>query len=346
LCIVRSTGRAAGSGNTKIAEVYLTLPASLDPLQGAPAAIMSYANTAFGGNLKVHWGEVWSRSNIQMPNKSQMGDNQTQDPYKKYRTEGQIEFPSNWQATKWGKPTAAGTYGTIVNPKITTLNMPCDAVAYGGIGADYGQMMYQKATLKWPRYDYELIKSIAKSKGRYFVVDANGNLYRDGVVAASHRVTPEALNVSGVAPNRSNWSDIKYDVVMVDTIAGVKPTPSTPLPTIKVSGSGINWKGLYYICANLDMSGLGTGSIPPIPMVREDGLRNTTDGKVFMDGLLVLEGSFAGTGNGILYGACYIERGYSGTGTIDVWYNYGLRNGFPYSPIMSKVSAVRWKFRQ
>ncbi len=346
LCIVRSVGQAARSGNTKVAELYLAVPVSLDPLTGAPAAIMSYASTSFGGNMKVHWGEVWSLSNINMPNKSQMGDNQTQDPYKKYRTEGQIEFNSTWKADKWGKPYASGTYGTIVNPSLTTLNMPCDAVAYGSIGSDYGQMMYQRASLKWPKYDYELIKSIAKSKGRYFVVDASGKLYRDGIVDAAHRVTFEALNVSGVAPNRSNWDDIEYDVVMVDTIAGVKPTPSTPLPTISISGSGVNWKGLYYICANLDMSGLGTGSIPAIPMVREDGLVNTKDGKVFMDGLLVLEGSFSGTGNGILYGACYIERGYSGTGTIDVWYNVALRDGFPRSPIMSNVSAARWKFRQ
>jgi hypothetical protein len=209
-------------------------------------------------------------------------------------------------------------------------------VAYGSINNDYGTEIFQDQTLKWPVYDYAALKKIAQMKGRYYGTDASGNVYRDGIKDSAHLVSDlNALNVPG---DRSSWASIPYDVVFIDTPTGTEPTPATVLPTIRLSGSGTSWKGFYWIGANLDVSGMGQPSA--LACERPDLVNQNLN--IFMDGVLAVMGTYEGTGNEIIYGSLFVDRGFLGTGTPDVYYNWRLAIGFP--PIKCDVQLSRWKF--
>jgi len=330
LCIIHSEGVTQRTKNTKVADLYIAY--HVLKIEGSPGVILVEAAAAFGGNVKAHWGEVWTRANLKMPNQSQT-PTQAQDQWLKFRTEQKVEFPSNWGATKWGKPTAAGTYGTIVSPALTTPNNPCEGTP---VEPDYGQEIQQDQTLSWPVYDYQTLKNMAKSKGRYYQWGTDGYLYGDGIKDVAHRVTDYlALNTPG---DRANWPNVKYDVVFVDTVTGTAPTPGQVHPTIALNGSGFSWKGFYFLCANLDVSGMGQPSA--ISVKRPDGVMESKN--AFMDGILMVFGTYSGTGNELIYGTVHADQGFVGTGTPDVYYNVDLRNGFP-APINSDVHYARWK---
>jgi hypothetical protein len=64
-------------------------------------ALISITTAAQGGNAKVHWGEVWTRGDVNMPAKSQSNHidktSGSYDPFVSYRTEGTLVFDSTWK---------------------------------------------------------------------------------------------------------------------------------------------------------------------------------------------------------------------------------------------------------
>jgi len=131
---------------------------------------------------------------------------------------------------------------------------------------------------------------------------------------------------------------VPYDVVFIDTPTGTEPTPTMVLPTLSLSGSGTSWKGFYWIGANLDVSGMGQPEA--IACERPDLVNQNLN--AFMDGVIAVMGTYEGTGNELIYGSLFVDRGFTGTGTPDVYYNWRLAVGFP--PIKSDVQLSRWKF--
>jgi hypothetical protein len=329
LCIVHSEGLAEKMKDEKVTDLYVAYHKL--KIDGAPGAILSEA-AAIGGNCKAHWGEVWSHFNIKMPNQSQT-PTQTQDPWLKFRSEQSIEFPTNWGVNKWGVTYHSGTNGDIVDG----TNAPCSVAPKNpSIVTDYGNEIFQNQTLKWPVYDYATLKKIAQMKGRYYGTDSAGNVYRDGIIDTAHLVNDlTQLNVKG---SRDSWGTVPYDLVFIDTPTKTEPTPAMALPTLALKGSGFSWKGFYWIGASLDVSGMGQPSA--LPCEKPD--TTFQDINIFMDGIIAVQGTYTGTGNEQIYGSLYVDRGFLGTGTPDVFYNYRLKDGFP--PIASDVELIRWKY--
>ena len=325
VCIVNSTG-VTPSGSEKEVWLYLT------PwwMEGAPAAIVSRAAVNFGGNAMGHWGEVWAESNCEMVAESQAKKVLVpEDPWLKFRSEAKIYFDSTWGVDKWGKP----FYTESGHDVVGVLNgahppYPTDGVVIKGV--DYTGRTEQFTTLDWPHYDYNLFKNLAMRKGRYFRTDAAGNLYRDGIIDEAHKVSDPARELNtGTLEDRSDdpalWEKVKYDIIFVDTIDGNPPNAAgTNLATLKINGAGMSWKGFYYLNMNMELAGSPTSNIPcKDPNGVYQGL------KAFCDGIFVSTGWIDVTGNPIIYGSCYAERGWGGTGTVDVYYNVELANGFP-----------------
>jgi hypothetical protein len=336
LAIVRSESETRNGGRKR---VLLFLTYHRLRLEGAPGVILSRDLISFSGNVTPHWGQVWAHDNLMMMNLSQM-ISQNQDPWLKYKSESSIVFPSNWGATKWGMPTQSISGGTA----IVGFNQPCALPnTNASIRSNYDQMIWQGQSLSWPVYDYYAIKDLARRKGHYYSTDAAGNVYRDGIEDADHRVADlRELNVAG---DRTNWAAVDYDVVFVDTIDNQAPAADgSNLATLRLSGSGFSWKGFYYIGANLDVAGMGTPSA--IRCWDPDDPRDASHGtmlNLFMDGILCIQGWYdKGSGNHQIYGSIYAELGVVGTGTLDVYYNSELANGFPVS-INNKVELAMEK---
>jgi hypothetical protein len=333
ICVINTQSKSQ-KGSLKGIRLYCSYQRLV--LDGAPGVIESHGGAALGGNAKGHWGEVWAHNNMNVANKSQV-QTQSQDPWLKFRAEGYLVFPNNWGPTKWFdqygilKPILAGS-DTTVDP---TNPYPCQGVVTSNIGTDYGTMMQQNQTLRWPSYPYSVLKKIALMKGRYYSTDASGNVYRSGIEDAAHRISSlTELNVGG---SRSNWANVNPDVVFVDTIDGQEPAADgSNITTLRMSGSGFSWKGFYYIAANLDLSGMGNPSAVPC----KDPTGVVYNLSAFMDGMLVIKGWASVSGNPCVYGSAYIERGLTGTGTMDCWYNVDLRNGGP--KFRSNVEATRY----
>jgi hypothetical protein len=335
--VLRSEGRVPQAGDPndwprKVIWLYMT------PwwLEGAPAPIVTEHATNFGGNAMGRWGEVWSGPLAMMdtPLESQMKQYVQNDPWLKYRTEKQIRWDPTWSADTWGKPFHLDDTRVVIDG----TNKPADG--YVSKGVDYSEVFWQNQTLEWPDYDYERFKNLAKRKGRYYGTDEFGNLYRDGIIDADHLTTdPRALNTGSYTDRSTDpdkWAEVDYDVLFVDTIDKKPPRPDgSNLARIKITGDMMSWKGFYYMNVHMSLSGSPTSAI-----AAKDPDGNYAPGgvKAFMDGILCVRGAIRISGNPVVYGSVYGERGFSGTGTMDVWFNEELKKGFP-APLHPMVMA-------
>ena len=65
--------------------------------------------------------------------------------------------------------------------------------------------------------------------------------------------------------------------------------------------------------------------------------------RIFMDGILYITGFYdKGSGQHQVYGSVVAEMGVVGNGTLDVYYNWRLKDGMPVS-IINKVRLARWQ---
>ena len=122
------------------------------------------------------------------------------------------------------------------------------------------------------------------------------------------------------------------------------------LPVFDIAGNPFYTTGIVYVAGSVTFGGLGQPrtlrvETPPgkdlhylhnspalftptddnIP-IRPDPAepRDQFDIQVHINGAIYLDGDFRGAGNPVVYGALTSERGYSGAGTPEVWYNYTL----------------------
>ncbi|WP_319588761.1 hypothetical protein [uncultured Desulfobulbus sp.] len=281
------------------------------------AALLSHGSAGMTGNARIHWGEAWSKQTFSVDNKSQYGY-LSSDPWAKYRTEGTISFPSTWKL------------GVGKDLDDLTRVQPGLAPASG----TYANVFYQHQTLTWPVFDYQTFKNQAIKLGRYYGTDASGNIYKGGIKDAAHMVN--LLTEFGVA----NRDAAPYNLAFIDTVNGQPPAADgSNLATISAAGTGLGLKGVFWIGANLDAN--GCGSPPSVTGKDPDGATSALD-KIFAEGVLYVAGTASLGGNAGVYGSIVVERGYTGGGTPDIWYNYELKNGLNYST--GPVSVVGGNF--
>lgn len=292
-------------------------------LGGAPAPLISHDTAGFGGNAVVHWGEVWSAGPVEVPNKSQTPTH-SEDPWYKIKTEDMLVFPSNWQTSKW--------YGA----DDATAQQPL-ADEGGKLENDYGEVMYQHQDLDLPIYDYQTYKDYAIKRGRYYSTDASGDIYRYGIETDQYRIDSfnDEFSVGDLGDSA------QPDFVFIDTIDGNPPADDgSNLATIQISGNSTQVKGLFYLAANLDMTGIGNP--PALQNAEKPDLTVETLSKIFMNGIVYVSGVIDSAGNASGYGSLITEDGYTGTGTPDIYYNHQMANGIPF-PIASTLQVSLWQ---
>jgi hypothetical protein len=241
------------------------------------------------------------------------------DRFAKYRTEGKINFDPNWKDQLGGD---------IYDQ---SRQNPGAAPASGRYDA-FSQYL-PPGTLSWPQFDYQTFKDQAMAHGRYYTTDAAGNIYKNGTTRVDF-YTEFTVQDRATSP---------YDLIFIDTINRQPPAADgSNLATIKISGSGRGTKGVMYIAANVDAGGIGT---PPSMFARDrDGNVRYLE-KIFHDGVIYSSGTISMSGNAGVYGAIVTQRGFTGGGTPDVWYNGELANGLDYKQgnIGSKLKVLLTK---
>ena len=297
------------------------------------AGLISLTNASQAGNGRVHWGEAWSKHNFNILNKSQLTslDNTSRDydPLAKYRTEARILFEENstWKIYNPSKP---GKGGDVAN--IYTARFPGAAPADGNYENGFEQLI-PEGVLEWPDLlsKYQVFKSHAILHGRYYSTDANGNIYKDGVEDEAHKVEFD------YEFHINNRERAPYDLVFIDTIDGNPPAEDgSNLATIQNSGTGGGLKGIFWIGAHYDQSGMGNRPAfndAEKPVLQADGsieYETVTLDDIFLDGVLYAAGTMRFQGNPRIYGSVIAEEGYRSGGTPDIYYNHKLKDGLEY----------------
>lgn len=315
---IRSTGTTP-EGISKTILAYMELNSAITIK--IPAALISFNTIGTNGNGKVHWGESWAKTNIQTNNRNHY-DYLSSDPNAIWRTEGLIDT--------WGNNvvTGPGTYGgwkvdTATNPDINIANMyPLDM----GNGI-YDSHFYQSVPSSvfdslggWPEFDYATLKALAQAHGRYYSTDAAGNIYKDGVETAANQI--DFLSEFGV----EDHSTAPNDLVFIDTIDGNPPAADgSNLASISVNGSNSGLKGIFYVGAHFNGTGLNQGADG---VVMESPYGTQVDNvSLFLNGVLYAAGICELAGGTNVYGSIITQMGFGGSGTPDIYYNQDLANG-------------------
>ena len=330
---IESEGEAV-TGVTRRVLAYVQ-PNPIDPGEiklMAGLISMSFANQ--GGNGRVHWGESWSKHDFNILSKPQLtsidSNSVDYDPLAKYRTEGRILFDeeSTWKIYDPSKPSKGGDVANIY-----TARFPGAAPADGNYVNGFEQFI-PEGVLEWPELisKYQAFKTHAIIHGRYYSTDANGNIYRDGVEDQAHLVQFDYefhVDSRETAP---------YDLVFIDTIDGNPPAEDgSNLATIQNSGTGGGLKGVFWIGAHYDQTGMGNR--PPLnnaeaPVIQADGsidYQTTSLDDIFLDGVMYIAGTIRFGGNPRIYGSVIAEEGYRSGGTPDIYYNHKLKDGLEYN---------------
>jgi hypothetical protein len=311
---VLSEGHTASGSDRNILAYIQPNPVEKIIIQ-IPAGLISMGDAALRGNPIIHWGETWAKGNLNMAEKSHASHlNNTSpdfDPWAKYRTEGQIIFPSTWKSGE----------GKDIYQELTRMH-PGSSPASGHY-ADAFQQFIPTGTLQWPEFPslYDVLKQFAIAHGRYYSTDASGNIYKDGIEDKAHMVD---FTAEFEIADRAN---APYDLAFIDTIDGNPPAADgSNLSTIKSSGQGTGLKGIYWIGANFQQSGSGmphtlTGAEKP------DGSTTNLEG-IYLDGILYTAGRLDLGGNAGIYGSIIANGGFFTNGTPNIYYNHKLMDGF------------------
>lgn len=297
---VKATGQSVNSNITRTILAYLDINVAYIP--PIPAGLISYNAAAMGGNAKVHWGEAWSKNSFNMVNESQLGY-LSGDAWAKWRCEGIINFAGGG----WNNGSDYDDDPPTTQP---------------GLGA-YSNVFYHRlaaGTLQWPVFDYKTFKDMALSHGRYYSTDAAGNIYRDGIEDAAHKI--DFLTEFGI----TNRDVEPYRLYFIDTVNGQPPAADgSNLATVHVSGTGKGLKGVLWMGVNFDASGVGN---PPLVTNAKDPDSVTHSlNKIFLEGVLYAAGTVEMSGNCGTYGSVIAQKGFVGGGTPDIYYNKQLNQG-------------------
>lgn len=311
-----SLGESAGGLQREV--IGYATPTEVTSIE-VPAPLISLDEAQVFGNGRVHWGEIWAKAGFDMLNKSQMTYILDEpDPLAVWRTEGTMNFPSNW---KWGTNSASrDLYSGYLDQSVLPIGRR-PGLFPDGTG-DWQDVFYThvpEGVLDWPGFadDYQRFKDMALLNDRYYTTNASNQLLKNGVVVDFY----EEFTV----PDRAS---APMDLAFIDTIDGNPPAADgSNLATISVSGTSGGLKGFLYVNAHFDASGVG--SPPSLLVVNPNTDEYETLDQMFLDGLLYSSGTINLGGNAGIFGSVIAQRGFVGGGTPDIYYNVDLQDGIP-----------------
>ena len=321
LCKIKSVGETIeGSRKT----VIMFVDANQNINAKSPGAIISGSGAQWGGQFNVRWGEIWSETDVHLPNLSQTAKAFREDEWVKLKTEGTVFMDNGNYAdgTNQGSPTPL----LETDPNYYQPWQPPDELSE----------IYQHQDIDFPTFGYEKFKKFAKRRGRYYSTDSLGNIYRDGIEDDAHKITDYYAEFDVVDPEGA-----PYEFIFIDTTDGNPPAADgSNLSTIKLAGDTPHSKGVTYIAANVYLGGSGN---PPNVSNALDPNNNVVDLlKVRHQGLFYVSGIMDQQGENTIYGSVVAGRGFGAGGCPEVYYDYRLEDGSLFR-IQSIVSVRLWK---
>lgn len=333
-CIVKvqSTGKAL-VGPPKTIMVYLDTAMSFNV--ECPAAIVSEQNAAWGGQFNIHWGEIWTKTNANLPNLSHTRTAFKNDKWLKLKTEAFVMMENGNYADGTNNGSNPPLPSTALNYYQPWLFEPNPNQNMKNI--------YQKQTVTapdasdpfyFPQFDYQKYKDYAIQRGKYYIAIDDNNLIRDGQTISVNQFESEITT--------SDPDNGPYEFIFVDNPNQQNPDiyPSTPMVTLQLSGSGPHSKGVLYIANNVKLG--GSGSTPDVTNAADPDNNVQTLVKVRHQGLFYTSGQYDQSGQNTIYGSCVAKGGFGSGGCPEVWYDYRLKYG-TLMTVSSNVKRVLWK---
>lgn len=354
---VRAFDRPKDRDHYTVAQVHVWLYDNRLVNIKVPAAIMSRSTVVTNGQFNVHWGEVWSTSNLDFPNTSMNGvPTQSEDQWYEARSEQNITINGEYAdgTVKGGTSSTpvAASAGNYYVPYLESLLDPSNWRKFDG-----RENLHQHATdLKWPDYDYKDVKSLARQMGiPIFGTTSEGHLYLETSDGREENTFEGWFNGQTVSLTSSGGVDteaITPDTVdpeelppmyFIDTVDGEAPAADgSNLATIDIQGNKPFMYGLFFGAANFNFG--GAGDSPTLVQAEKPDL---TEGQVpncRIQGLLYSYGWVNKNGQGSIYGAVYANRGYGAGGCPDIYYDWRLQD-ILRNRLGSSVKPMLWEYK-
>ncbi|GAB6061862.1 Ig-like domain-containing protein [Deferrisoma palaeochoriense] len=224
-------------------------------------------------------------------------------------------------------------------------------------GNYFRNISYEKISEMLRELDYDTMKALAQQRGVYWYTLPGGQLRNP---ASNVTVSDLQTLLDLPSPGQGNgYHDGEY--IFIDTFGTTTAPPSktgaeidkaalTDLPSFSL-GNNFYTEGIIYIAGSVDFAGGGGGfnlnvKTPPevdteygyvldpaFPITEDDlPIRPDPSGNRFdvtlssinINGGIYLDGAAEFSGSPSIFGAITAERGYSGSGTPEIWYNYTL----------------------
>lgn len=183
-------------------------------------------------------------------------------------------------------------------------------------------------------WQYQKFKELALKFGSYYVPDRTGRLYRDGVMDPAMAQTPDEAFGNGGLP---------HGLVFVDTLDQAPPSADN-LPTLVVNSPYM--EGVFFINAHVVLNPEGPGKTISAVSPPSDGTTNAASRVPVSISGVTIQGVFHATGTVSterdvrIFGSLVAERGLTGRGLLEVWYNYDLGRGlFQGLPVVFPLSG-------
>ena len=320
LCKIKSVGETL-DGNRKTSIMFVEASPNINAK--SPGAVVSGAGAAWGGQFNVHWGEIWSETDVHLPNLAQTEKAFRADEWLKLRTEGTV-FLDN------------GNYADGTQQGSTEPLQPEDPNYYQPWQPpDVLSDIYQHQEIDMPSYSYERFKKFAQRNGRYYTTDHDANIYRDGVEDEAHKITNFYDEFDVADPVND-----PYEFVFIDTTDGNPPADDgSNLTTLNLSGDSPHTKGVLFIAANVYLG--GSGSPPNVPNALDPNLNTVELTKVRHQGLFYVSGTLEQSGENTIYGSVISGEGFGSGGCPQVYYDFRIEDGSLFR-IQSIVAVHLW----
>jgi len=309
ICTVEATG-TTGSGILRTVSVEITpspVPPTSAPLQIGP-----------GSNgpvpVLVHWGEVRILGDANFGNTLAMIPKKNATAVISGQPYTGVERQDPWIDFYVG--------GAIINPMPACSNCtePFLPEGYGNL---HQFQMTNRPGFDLDPWNYQSLKSFAKTWGVYFGTDREGFLYLDGILDPSHRRTPsQVLNYPFVENDRG--------LVFIDTV-DQKPPDGTNLAMLDLP---INYiEGIFSVQAHLTLRESGPGrsilvQAPPLEGTTTASRETVVLPNVQLKGVLSTAGQLVVEGHPTVFGGVIAQQGIAGSGQPEIWYDADLRTAY------------------
>lgn len=320
-----------------------------------PAAIISMATAGSNGLFDVFWGEIWSRDNLELPhplfnkfppllNKYPTAND---DRWFGAKTEGHLVYLSGSNTSYADGSVQGGSRDTPIPVGSANYYIPyLESVMHPKNTKYYGyENLKQHQVLDFPDYDYESAKILAfMNELPIYRTTTDGKLIvgADPVTGNPIIRTFEAVFDQSTSLDPDDVDrEVMPPIYFIDTTDGQPPRPDGGnMATIRVTGNGPFFHGIFFMAANIYFGGAGNSPQLDNPR-RPDGTLGKPIKNCRLYGLLYSYGTATFQGQGDVYGAVFAQKGFSGGGSWAVYYDSDLGDTMR-NQVGSKMRPRMW----